>query len=132
MAEIFKKIKRAVVVDDNLMDRTFLKSMLSIHNIAEDVVAFDCPYQAISFLESSENEKNTCIFLDINMPGLNGFDFLDKMNELIEVNEKKKPSVVLVTSSDCPDDIKKSSLYDNVVGYLIKPINQVDFQKLKI
>ncbi|WP_299796176.1 response regulator [uncultured Maribacter sp.] len=68
-------------------------------------------------------KTNTCpdiILLDINMPVLDGWDFLDKVNEL---NLCSDIPVVITTSSFRGDDKLKADGYHNIIEYLEKPIN---------
>ncbi|TDS16992.1 response regulator receiver domain-containing protein [Maribacter caenipelagi] len=68
-------------------------------------------------------QTNTCpdiILLDINMPVLDGWDFLDKVNEL---NLCSDIPVVITTSSFRDDDKLKADGYHNIIEYLEKPIN---------
>lgn len=127
----FKKVKNAFIVDDSLIDGKLLQIILKAHELAEEVTVFECPVKALEFFkEYTENEKSL-IFLDINMPRLNGFQFLTRFNRLPV--EKTKPfRVVIVSSSDSPYDIRKSATFNNVIGYLVKPVKPTDFQKIEL
>jgi CheY-like chemotaxis protein len=58
------------------------------------------------------------IFLDLNMPVMNGWEFLDRMNETNTANK-----VYILTSSPNETDINRSKKYTNVEAFLIKPMN---------
>lgn len=80
---------------------------------------------AVEQLEKS-NTHPDLIFLDLNMPGISGFDFLDIMKE----RNFDIPTVVL-SSSIQKSDIDKSLSYDNVVTYLTKPLKKETLMMLR-
>jgi CheY-like chemotaxis protein len=76
----------------------------------------------INTINSSEEEKRPeLIFLDLNMPVMGGWEFLDLFNasDYFNANNTK---VIILTSSIDPEDIKKSKSYPNVIEFLSKPI----------
>jgi CheY-like chemotaxis protein len=76
----------------------------------------------INTINSSEEEKRPeLIFLDLNMPVMGGWEFLDLFNasNYYNLNNTK---VIILTSSIDPEDIKKSKSYPNVIEFLSKPI----------
>jgi CheY-like chemotaxis protein len=116
------------------MDALLLKQVLKNVSQNENVVSFECPLHALAHIEDCMERKAyvelpDLIFLDINMPHLNGFQFLDALSEL-EGNFKTK--VVMVTSSDDVKDIEKSAEYEYVIGYLIKPVRKEDLMHLEL
>lgn len=100
-----------------------------MHRLAEEVIVIECPVKALEYFNSYNAGEKGCIFLDLNMPLLNGFQFLKKFNQLHEETTGKF-RIVIVTSSDSPSDIKKSGTFDNITGYLIKPVKPVDLEKV--
>lgn len=75
-------------------------------------------------------EKDDCpdiIFLDIRMPRMSGFDFLNRMNKKGHCSKSK---VVLLTSSTRKEDREKALQYKNVVDYLEKPLTEEAAQKV--
>ena len=74
------------------------------------------------FLKNSENEKPGIILLDLNMPKMNGVEFLKIAKK--DDNLKKIPVVVLTTSKEEQDKVDSFNL--GVAGYMVKP---VDYRK---
>ena len=69
------------------------------------------------------------IFLDIDMPLMDGFQFLDEFDNLSE-ETKKTCSIVMLTSSINPQDVNKSKKYSSVKKYINKPLSQENIQKI--
>jgi CheY-like chemotaxis protein len=120
----FKNLDSILLVDDdrfiNLAHSKAIErvSVKAINNVKE----------ALEFLTGSgayQDAQNTgspgIIFLDINMPGLTGWDFLEMYRQLDDAH-KAKVIVVMLTTSLNPDDHKRAMLDDNVVDFLSKPL----------
>jgi CheY-like chemotaxis protein len=69
------------------------------------------------------------ILLDLNMPRMDGWDFLDAFDSLAIA---KEVSVFVVTSSIRPDDIEKTSRYKQVKGFFSKPIDEQTVKRMQL
>ena len=79
--------------------------------------------EALKFLQNSNNTKPGIILLDINMPRMNGLEFLKIIKQDIEL--KRIPVIILTTSQENFD--KYESFGHGIAGYLVKPISFDDF-----
>lgn len=127
-----------MLIDDNEIDNLINQKMIEAANIAEHIYTHTGARSAIEFLRNLEKlDKETknvmpeVIFLDIDMPLMDGFQFLDEFDKLSE-GTKKKCKVVMLTSSINPQDVNKSKRYSYVKKYINKPLSQDNLANLNI
>jgi CheY-like chemotaxis protein len=94
-----------------------------LYNSAED---------ALGFLKEMKGEAAPdVIFLDLNMPEIDGFSFLNDFKNLPpEILSKCK--IVVLTSSNSAKDREQAFSFENVIQYITKPIKQSDIEDLKL
>lgn len=102
-----------MLVDDEYISNFINKKLIQTIDATIELVEFNDPCEAFSKLNCI---KPDLIFLDINMPLMNGWDFLDKM-----LAESLHFKVVILTSSVNMIDRRMAGKYINVIGYLEKP-----------
>ena len=83
----------------------------------------------MSFLTDKGNENKYLMFLDINMPGLSGWEVLD---EFEKNNKGLELKVIIITSSIEDADRLKAKTYDRIVDFWVKPFSLQDFVNLKV
>ncbi len=127
-----------MLIDDNEIDNLINQKMIEAASIAEHIYTHTGARSAIEFLRNLEKlDKETknvmpeVIFLDIDMPLMDGFQFLDEFEKLSE-ETKKKCKVVMLTSSINPQDVNKSKRYSYVKKYINKPLSQDNLANLNI
>lgn len=117
------------LIDDNEIDLFIHEQFLKVEGLLMDVKKFTYAGDAIDFLlECTDNQYPNLILLDIQMPLMNGFDFLEKFKDL-KLDIQEKINIVMVSSSLDFGDITRASANSNVVGFLSKPLN---IQELKL
>ena len=109
-----KKIPQILLVDDDPINNLVTKRLLQKLNPVIIIQDFNKPEEAIEFLKANEVDL---IFLDINMPGMNGWDFLTEKE-----NINDKTPVLMLSSSIDPNDHIKSIDFKSVKGFLRKPL----------
>jgi len=107
-----------LLVDDNDFCNEFHQIIINKMEITEKVEVATDGKEALAYLKSTVNGKHPkpdLIFLDINMPVMNGWEFLEEYKKLDA--EMKANIIVIVTSSFNPDDKKRADVMDCVDGF---------------
>lgn len=128
-----------MLIDDNEIDNLINQKMIEASNICENIFVHSGARSAIEFLKNIEKIKHVdamsilpeVIFLDIDMPLMDGFQFLDLFDKLND-STKEKCKIVMLTSSINPQDINKSKNYDYVKKYINKPLTQQNLTGLTL
>lgn len=112
-----------ILIDDSEFDLFLNKEFLTLAGVSEDIISFDSAANALQFIiKESENLKPTVILLDIHMPVMDGFEFLEKF-DLFPDHIKKKLRIFMVSSTLDIRDIQNAKDNKNVVDILPKPLN---------
>lgn len=118
-----------MLIDDSEIDNFINQKMIEGCNIAERIYIHTSSKSALEFLKNLERTPDCpphlipqIIFLDINMPIMDGFQFLDEFDKLSEIFKKVK--VVMLTTSINPFDIERSTQNKYIVKYINKPLTQ--------
>lgn len=132
------KFYTVMLIDDNEIDNLINQKMIEAASITEHIFTHTGARSAIEFLKNIEKVDNVAkqilpdvIFLDIDMPLMDGFQFLDEFDKLTEAT-KKKCKIVMLTSSINPQDVNKSKEYSYVKKYINKPLSQENLEKLDV
>ncbi|MCK8522274.1 response regulator [Aquimarina sp. D1M17] len=123
-----KKIDIACIIDDDPIFVFGVKKIMEIIGFCKNLMVFQNGEEALNNLKAiiSNNEKlPDVILLDLNMPILDGWQFLD---EFIKIPCEKKIIIYIVSSSVDPQDILKAKTYELVSDYIVKPVT---VEKLK-
>lgn len=121
-----KKLKSILLVDDDNDCNFFHKRLLKKMDCVETIYTAYDGKEALEFLQSTidgEHPNPNIIFLDINMPRMNGWSFLDEYQKLSE-QQKAQIVLVMLTTSLNPDDRNKAESYKEVKGFESKYLTQ--------
>lgn len=118
-------IQEVILIDDD--EATIFYNELVLENSGYEgkITSFLDSEKALEYLKSRESQERSqpdVIFLDINMPKLDGWGFLELYKDLPE-NQKAKKVLIMLTVSLNPTDREKASKYPDVSGYLTKPLS---------
>jgi CheY-like chemotaxis protein len=124
----------AMIIDDSTSDIFIAKHTILSVNFAANIISYDNPYDAFMYIkatiESGSNEGlPDVIFLDLNMPEMSGFEFLELLKKL-PPKRFDSCKVIIVSSSDSIEDIQKSSEYPNIIKYFFKPLKTMDLSEI--
>ena len=121
--------KKAIwIVDDDAIYQIIVNKIIQRSEMFSAISSFKNGKDAIDNLHNAlENNTNLpdIILLDINMPIMDGWEFMEEIG-LIKPKLPKKIVVYIVSSSIALEDKNKSKTYENILGYLSKPINVND------
>lgn len=117
-----KKIKNTLIIDDDQVLITLIRLLVKKNEHFESCKDFQNGKKALDYIQNildQEQELPDLILLDLNMPIMDGWEFLDHLSAL---PLQKEIPVYIVTSSIDPNDIEKSKSYKMIKGYMMKPV----------
>lgn len=120
-----------VLIDDSDIDLFIQKRFLEVYQFSKKLTSYRSAEEALKSLTSArDHNAPDVIFLDLNMPNMDGFEFLEQFQAL--PNEiRSKAKIVVLTSSNSQKDRVQAFTYQNVVHFVTKPLRQSDIEDLK-
>jgi CheY-like chemotaxis protein len=120
--EVAVKYKSVMLVDDNPMDNLVNRQLIESAGFAMKVNKYETAKDTLEFLKkASADELPEIIFLDIIMPEMDGFQFLEEFEKLGE-GITKKCRVILLSTSDSFKDLNRANKNRLVKKFLNKPL----------
>ncbi|OYQ35658.1 hypothetical protein CHU92_10620 [Flavobacterium cyanobacteriorum] len=117
-----KKLNLIMLVDDNKIDNFFHEIVIKKFNPEINVLAKESGQEALDYLNKPNNtELPDMIFLDINMPGMDGWEFLEHYKAL-DKSIHHSVIVVMLTTSANPDDMEYASKHNVIAEFRTKPL----------
>lgn len=120
-----ESIRCVLLIDDDRATNLFNSMVFRKHGRFDHVKSVESGQEALEYLMAVENNgecKPDLIFLNINMPTIDGWEFLSKFNKL-QSNITKGIKVILSSISSDPDDVKKSTEFHTVDDFVSKPLS---------
>lgn len=119
-----KRIKTLCLVDDDDIFQLITQRVIAQTNLVDTIKVFSNGLDAMDFLKSvAQNAAQLpeIILLDLNMPVMDGWEFLEEFT-LLKPRLEKKITIYVVSSSIAPSDIQRAEAINEVTDYIIKPI----------
>ncbi|MCC5917745.1 MAG: response regulator [Cryomorphaceae bacterium] len=117
-----------LIVDDDPIIHLISKRFLSKIGFEEGILSFMNGQEAMDFIsESYQNESKYLILLDLNMPIMNGWEFLESMRSN-SLAQNENITIIVVTSSIDKEDEDRARAYEIVHDYLSKPLTLEQFE----
>src|SRR5690606_22650878 len=113
--------KNILLVDDEDIANFLIEKIVQSTGLAENIYKALNGREALKFFSEDKTNYPEVVLLDLNMPIMNGFEFLSAF-QMLELKEKENILIILVTSSSNPDDIEKARSL-GIRHYLTKPIS---------
>ena len=117
-----KRLKCIMLIDDDEDDNYFHEIVLKKMNIVDQIEIAETGLEALDHLKT-ETFVPDIIFLDINMPGMNGWDFLNEYEKL-SLRQKAKTIIIMLSTSISPADKEKAEKMSEITGFQSKPMTQ--------
>ncbi len=124
------KYKQVMLLDDNELDNFINEKIIEAGNFAEKVYVNSCGKSAMEFLSNlatsspaSDTIYPEVIFIDINMPMMDGFQFIDNLKK-IPGNKIKECKLVILSSSIYPEDKTTATNLSKNITFLNKPLTE--------
>lgn len=118
------KLKTVMIVDDSYIDRYIAEKVMMKYLFASNILSIDTAHAALTMLSSiaaTPEKLPELILLDVNMPEMSGFDFLEAYEEM-PVIVKETCKIMMLTTSLNPKDRDEARNNPYVVDFLSKPL----------
>ncbi|MBD3627756.1 response regulator [Cyclobacterium sp.] len=108
-----------VLIDDDPINNLINKRLINKLNLTPKTIEFLEAEQALEYLKKPDLEKKVLILVDINMPVMNGWDFL---SQYVEFQKERNDRIIMLSSSIDFQDRQKSKEFPFVSGFIEKPL----------
>jgi CheY-like chemotaxis protein len=127
-------IDTVLLIDDDEINNMICTKIISKNDFATNVVACSSARQGLKYLQDALTDGAkplpTVIFLDINMPVMNGWDFLDQYKQMTGLADKGIV-LIMLSSSSSANDLSRAQSYPQVSDYITKPLTAAHLQHVR-
>ncbi len=122
-----KKLKSILLVDDDEISNFLAETIIQDLDLAYEVKISKNGREALELIDYCMNHQaEKCpelVLLDINMPVMDGFEFLEALDKLQKAYNINNTTIVMLTSSSSSFDLEKAKNY-NITGFINKPLTE--------
>lgn len=123
-----------LLIDDDEVFNLITEHTLKTYDFADNIIVFTSVEEALAYFKNAVEEEGILIpeiiFLDINMPVQNGWEFLDAYRQFPYL-VKKDVQLYMLSSSLDESDVEKSQQYEDVRDFIRKPLSKVNLEIIK-
>jgi len=115
-----------MLIDDNPDDNFFHERVIRKNNFTDCIIKKESAVDALTYLKDKSNrdeDQIDIIFLDINMPAMNGWEFLEEYNKL-DKELQQGIVIVMLTTSESEEDKKKALKWGFASDFRTKPLTK--------
>ncbi|WP_109302205.1 response regulator [Aquimarina sp. AU474] len=129
-----QNIESVCIIDDDNIYINLVTKIIELKRLSESVLVFNNGKEAMDFFYNSMDSEDKVqvpqvILLDLNMPVMDGWEFLDEFSK-IKDDIKNKIDLYVVSSSINLRDINRAKSIDAVSDYITKPLKPRDFERI--
>lgn len=127
-----KKIESAYIVDDDSVYVYGLQKLIALKSYCHNILVFSNGLDALNHLKAvllREEGLPDVILLDINMPVMDGWQFMEEFAQ-IDPGNGKKITVYMISTSIEERDMQRAEKISDISGYIIKPTRIADLEKI--
>ena len=122
--------KKVFVIDDEKFDRLLYKRVIDKTGLVDNLVLFGNAEDALAAVRT-DAERPELILLDINMPRMNGFEFLEEIDQELAVSSPPTTVAMLTTSAN-PKDAERANQFASVKYFFNKPLKSKMLTQIKL
>ncbi|UWX54767.1 response regulator [Maribacter litopenaei] len=126
------KVQTCCIIDDDPIFIYGTKRIMKEIDFCEEIIIYNNGQEALEGIGKISNlgqKVPEVIFLDLNMPVMNGWEFLDEITKLPS-NNLEKTYIYIISSSVDPRDLEKVKNYKSINNYILKPITPSDLENV--
>lgn len=117
-----RRIEQIMLIDDNTFDQQMYARIINRSDLVNSLLQFTDAKEAADYLMTPDVPMPSIVLLDVNMPGMDGFEFLDVVTTAL--GDAMCPVIVMLTTSLNPSDERRARQFDAVRDFLNKPLTQ--------
>ena len=125
-------MKSVCIIDDDSIFLYIAKRLMKEYHFCEKIMVFNNGQHGMDgLLDLYETEKEipSIIFLDLSMPIMSGWEFLESLPNT-PISKVENLKIIVMSSSINPNEIEQIKAYPMVTDYIVKPINPSDLKKI--
>lgn len=115
-------LNRVMIIDDDTFDLKMYRRIIDRSGLVGELLTFTSAEDALAHIADPARPMPDLVFLDINMPRMTGFEFMDEACRLLG-DDFSIPIIMMLTTSISPDDKERAASFAPIRGYFNKPIN---------